>query len=113
VAYKIYAYWSAPKPEDVEAFEEYYASTHVPRAEAVPNLVEIVTTRTSDGFEGGETEHYRVAEMVFESEGALAESAESEAWATMRGCSGDIIERFGVTLTVEMGEPVRGNPIAS
>src|SRR2546430_2377489 len=37
VAYKLYAYWSAPKPEDVEAFEQYYAETHVPRAAAVPN----------------------------------------------------------------------------
>lgn len=102
--YKLFAYWSAPKPEDVEEFEKYYAETHVPRASAVPNLLKINTTRTADGFEGGETEHYRVAEMVFESPAALAESAESEEWATMRGCSGDIIERFGVTLTVEMGE---------
>ncbi|MBS1880247.1 MAG: EthD family reductase [Actinobacteria bacterium] len=104
MAYKLYAYWSAPKPEDVEAFEEYYANTHVPRAAAVPNLKAIVTTRTADGFEGGATDHYRVAEMVFASAEALAESAESEEWATMRACSGDIIERFGVELRVEMGE---------
>jgi uncharacterized protein (TIGR02118 family) len=112
VPYKIFAYWSAPQPEDVEAFEEYYASTHVPRASAVPNLRSITTTRTADGFEGGETEHYRVAEMEFDSAEAMAESEASEAWATMRGCSGDIIERFGVTLTVEMGEPVEGTPTA-
>lgn len=112
MAYKIYAYWSAPKPEDVEAFEEHYASTHVPLAAKVPHLTEIITTRTADGFEGGETEHYRVAEMVFESPEALASSEESDAWAAMRADSGGIIERFGVTLTVEMGEPVRGNPSA-
>lgn len=111
--YKLFAYWSAPKAEDVEAFEEYYASTHVPRAAAVPNLTEIKTTRTADGFEGGETPHYRVAEMVFDSAEAMAESAESEAWAEMRQCSGDIIERFGVSLTVEMGEEVTGTPTAS
>jgi len=110
VAYKLFAYWSAPKPEDVDAFEEYYANTHVPRASAVPGLLEITTTRTSDGFEGGETPHYRVAEMVFESPEAMAESAESDAWAEMRQCSGDIIERFGVSLTVEMGEAVEGKP---
>jgi uncharacterized protein (TIGR02118 family) len=112
VTYKLFAYWSAPKPEDVDAFEEYYASTHVPRASAVPNLTEIVTTRTADGFEGGETPHYRVAEMSFDSAEAMAESAASDAWAEMRQCSGDIIERFGVTLTVEMGETKVGTPTA-
>jgi uncharacterized protein (TIGR02118 family) len=113
MAYKLYAYWSAPKPEDVEAFEEYYHSTHVPRAAAVPGLKAITTTRTSDGFEGGATPHYRVAEMEWESAEALGESAKSEEWAAMRACSGDIIERFGVTLTVEMGEPVVGQPTAT
>lgn len=110
MSYKIFAYWSAPEPEDVAAFEEYYESTHVPRAAAVPNLVAITTTRTADGFEGNDPLHYRVAEMEFESAAAMAESAESEAWATMRACSGDIIERFGVTLTVEAGEPLEGTP---
>jgi uncharacterized protein (TIGR02118 family) len=110
VAYKLFAYWSAPKPEDVDDFERYYAETHVPRASAVPNLAEIITTRTSDGFEGGETPHYRVAEMVFASKEAMAESEGSDAWAQMRQCSGDIIERFGVSLTVEMGEVVEGRP---
>jgi len=112
VPYKLYAYWSAPKPEDVEEFERYYAETHVPRAAAVPNLVGINLTRTKDGFEGGETEHYRVAEMIFDSAEAMAESEGSEAWATMRGCSGDIIERFGVTLTVESGDVVEGKGTA-
>jgi uncharacterized protein (TIGR02118 family) len=112
VPYKLYAYWSAPKPEDVDAFEEYYASTHVPRAAAVPKLLGINTTRTSEGFEGGETDHYRVAEMIFESLEAMAESEQSEEWATMRACSGDIIERFGVSLTVESGEIEEGTGTA-
>jgi uncharacterized protein (TIGR02118 family) len=104
MSYKLYAYWSAPKPEDEQAFEDYYKSTHVPRAAAVPNLERIITTRTSDGFEGGETPHFRVAEMVFPSRQAMDESAQSPEWAEMRQCSADIIGRFGVTLTVEMGE---------
>lgn len=107
--YKLFAYWSAPKPEDVEAFEEYYASTHVPRAAAVPELERIVTTRTTDGFEGNDPMHYRIAEMVFADKGAMGRSAESPEWAEMRGCSGDIIERFGVTLTVEAGEETIGD----
>ncbi len=102
--YKLYAYWSAPKPEDVAEFEEYYASTHVPRAAAVPHLKELNLTRTADGFEGGATDHYRVAEMVYDSAADLAASTESPEWAEMRECSGGIIERYGVTMSVEMGE---------
>ena len=111
--YKLYAYWSAPKDEDVEDFERYYAETHVPRASAVPNLIAINTTRTADGFEGGATDHYRVAEMVFDTAAAMAESEGSEEWATMRACSGDIIERFGVELRVESGDIVEGKPTAA
>lgn len=111
--YKLFAYWSAPKPEDVEAFEEYYASTHVPRAAAVPELERIVTTKCTDGFEGGDPIHYRIAEMVFADSDAMARSAESDEWALMRQCSGDIIERFGVSLTVEMGEETIGTPGAA
>ena len=104
--YKLYSYWSAPKPEDVEAFEEYYLSTHCPKAEAVPHLERLVTTRTTDGFEGGEPIHYRIAEMVFADSEALARCEESSEWTTLRECSGTMIERFGVTLTVEAGEEV-------
>jgi uncharacterized protein (TIGR02118 family) len=113
VSYKLFAYWSAPKPEDVDAFEAYYAETHVPRASAVPHLERIVTTRTTDGFEGAGSLHYRIAEMVFESKEAMAQAAGSPEWAEMRGCSGDIIERFGVTLTVEAGDEVIGTPTAA
>lgn len=106
--YKLYAYWSAPKAEDVHEFERYYAETHVPRASAVPHLIALNTTRTADGFEGGATDHYRVAEMVFDTAEKMAESEGSEEWATMRACSGDIIERFGVTLSVESGTVEEG-----
>jgi len=111
--YKLFAYWSAPKPEDVDAFEQYYADTHVPRAAAVPELKRIVTTLCTDGFEGGEPLHYRIAEMVFDDAAAMGRRAEAPEWAEMRQCSGDIIERFGVSLTVEMGEETIGEPTAA
>lgn len=104
--YKLYSYWSAPKPEDVEAFEDYYASTHCPKAEVVPGLARLVTSRTNEGFEGGESIHYRIAEMVFPDKAAFQAATESEQWTTLRACSGTMIERFGVSLTVEAGEEV-------
>lgn len=104
--YKLYSYWSAPKPEDVEAFEEYYASTHCPKAEVVPNLERLVITRTNEGFEGTEPMHYRIAELTFADKAAFEECAASPEWTTLRECSGTMIERFGVTLKVEAGEEV-------
>lgn len=104
--YKLYSYWSAPKPEDVEAFEEYYATVHCPKAEVVPNLERLVLSRTNEGFEGGEPIHYRIAELVFPDKAAMEECARSEEWKTLRECSGTMIDRFGVSLTVEAGEEV-------
>lgn len=104
--YKIYSYWSAPKAEDAEAFEEYYLSTHCPKAEVVPELERLVLTKTTDGFEGGEPLHYRIAELAFADKEALARCEASPEWTTLRECSGAMIERFGVSLTVEAGEEV-------
>lgn len=103
--YKLYAYWTAPKPEDIDAFERYYLGTHVPRAAAVPELKRLVATRL-EGFEGQPPRYYRLAEMVFDDKDAMARSATSPEWAAMRQCSGDIIAKFGVTLTVDLGDEV-------
>ena len=104
--YKLYSYWSAPRPDQVEEFEEYYRSTHCPKAEVVPNLRRLVLTRTNEGFEGNEPLHYRIAELAFEDKAAFEECAASPEWTTLRECSGTMIERFGVSLTVEAGEEV-------
>lgn len=108
--YKLYAFWSAPKPEDRESFEEYYNNTHVPRAAAVPHLESIVTTLTTDGLEGAEPATYRVAEMSFADRAAYEASTKSPEWAEMRACAGDIISRYGVSLTVALGDEVVGKP---
>jgi hypothetical protein len=41
--------------------------------------------------------------MFFDSPKAMEESAQSEVWQAMRDDAGQMIERFGVTLTVGMG----------
>lgn len=110
--YKIVAVWSAPKPEDVESFEEYYADTHVPLAANVPELRRLVLTRTSDGLEGNAPAFYRVAELHFDDRDALERSAHSAEWTQMREDAGKMIERFGVGLTVGIGTEVE-SPVAS
>jgi uncharacterized protein (TIGR02118 family) len=101
--YKIVALWSAPKAEDVEAFEAYYRDTHVPKATVVPNLRKIALTRIDAGLEGAPTPFYRVAELYFDSPEAMERSAHSDLWRSMREDAGEMIERFGVTLTVGLG----------
>jgi uncharacterized protein (TIGR02118 family) len=109
--YKLYAFWSAPSENDREAFEKHYQEVHFPLAAKVPHLVSIAESVTSDAFEGAEPLHYRIAEMVFADKDALAASAETEEWAIMRQDSGLLIEKFGVGLTVAMGDVVVSDPL--
>ena len=102
--YTLYALWSAPDDEDVEAFEEHYEETHAPLAASVPNLNKLVTTRASEGLEGGDPAYYRIAEMEFDSQEALHEAEESEEWTKVREDAGELIEEFGVSLEVAIGE---------
>lgn len=110
--YKLYAFWSAPQPADEAAFEEHYLTTHFPLAAAVPHLESIGESVTSDRFEGAPRVYYRIAEMLFADKAAFQASTESPEWATMRADSGQIIGRFGVSLTCAMGDVVVSAPAA-
>jgi uncharacterized protein (TIGR02118 family) len=101
--YKIVALWSAPKPADVQAFEQYYREVHVPKASVVPGLRKIALTRIETGLEGAAAPFYRVAELYFDTPEAMKESEQSSLWRGMREDAGKMIERFGVTLTVGLG----------
>jgi uncharacterized protein (TIGR02118 family) len=101
--YTLYAVWSRPADADIEAFEAHYTGTHAPLARAVPNLRRFLTTRTVDGLAGGDPAFYRVAEMSFDSKHALEAAEESEQWGKVRADAGVLIERFGVTMSVAMG----------
>lgn len=109
--YKLYAFWSAPDAADTEAFEKHYVDVHFPLAAAVPHLMSIAESITSDGFEDAEPLYYRIAEMLFPDKAALIASAESDEWAAMRADSGVLIERFGVELTVAMGDVAVSDPL--
>lgn len=101
--YKLIALWSAPKDEDVEGFERAYIDDHVRLAAEVPGMAKLVLTRTDTGLEGGEPAVYRVAEMVFDSPEALEQAEHSDEWRLVRENAGEIIERYGVTLSVAIG----------
>ena len=98
------AIWSAPDEEQQDEFEDHYTEVHAPLAASIPNLKELATTRTEEGLEGDDPAFYRVAEMVFESEEALHEAEQTEEWTELREDAGEMVERFGVTLEVGIGE---------
>jgi uncharacterized protein (TIGR02118 family) len=101
--YKLIACWSAPKPEDREAFEAHYRDVHAPKAQAVPELRRLVLTLTEAGLEGNPPAFHRIAEMFYEDPEALARSADSPAFKALRADAGEMTERFGVTLDVGIG----------
>jgi uncharacterized protein (TIGR02118 family) len=104
--YKLYALWSAPKAEDAEEFERLYTERHAVLAAATPGMRKFIVSRTDTGLEGAEPAYYRVAELIFDSQEALEEAEHSEEWRRVREDAGKLIEQFGVTLSVAMGEEI-------
>ena len=58
------------RPSDPDAFEEYYANTHLPMVQKMPDLLRYEAARAvaaPDGSpEGGEPPYYRIFEGYFE-----------------------------------------------
>jgi uncharacterized protein (TIGR02118 family) len=53
-------------PDDPEAFEEYYAGTHMPMVPKIPNLIRYEVARVVGTPNGGEPPYYRIFEGYFE-----------------------------------------------
>ncbi|MFF3573368.1 EthD family reductase [Nocardia jiangxiensis] len=105
MSYKLVATWSAPKAEDEAEFERYYIEDHVPVAANLPYLKRLVLTKTDGKSEdGGEPPYYRVAELIFDSQEELEKCSASTQWTAMREDAGALIDRFGVTLEMGLGE---------
>jgi uncharacterized protein (TIGR02118 family) len=65
-------------PEDAAAFEEYYASTHLPIAAKIPNVQRFEAGKESPHPDGGETPYHRIAELWFEDMDQLQRSMGSD-----------------------------------
>ena len=59
------------RPADVEAFEDYYLSTHVPLARKVPGILDVEVTRFQPGPDGTLPKYHLMAELTFEDPAAL------------------------------------------
>ena len=86
-------------PTDAAAFEDYYASTHLPLIAKVPGILRREPGRVVAAPDGSEPPYYRIDEVWFEDAGKLQASLGSpEGQAT----AGDL-ENFatgGVTLLI-------------
>jgi uncharacterized protein (TIGR02118 family) len=92
VSTRIVALWH--KPNDVEGFEQHYASTHLPLARALPGLQEAVTSKALDGV------YYRVATLVFENADALGSAFGSEQAQKLLADTEHMQKTFGATVDI-------------
>jgi uncharacterized protein (TIGR02118 family) len=61
-------------PEDPDAFEEYYANSHVPLVHKIPNLQHFYQGKVVATPDGSDPPYYRVGELCFESMDQLQSS---------------------------------------
>lgn len=102
--FKLVALWSPPKPADRAAFETAYINVHAPLARALPNLAGLDTILLGEGLEGSAPDYHRVAVMSWPDKAAFERDGHTPEWTALRTDAGQMIERFGVTLTSSMGE---------
>ena len=62
------------QPEDPAAFDEHYASTHVPLVEKIPNLRRFEAGKVLGTPDGSAPPFYYLAELWFDDAAALASS---------------------------------------
>jgi uncharacterized protein (TIGR02118 family) len=101
--FKLVALWSAPQAQERDAFEKDYLGTHAPLARRVPHLAGLETILVGEGLEGSAAPFHRTAVMIWPDKASFERCEKSPAWAALRADAGQMIERYGVTLTSFMG----------
>lgn len=71
-------------PEDPDAFEEYYANTHLPLAAKIPNVQRFEAGRVA-AADDGEPPYHRIAELWFETAQQMRESLASPEGSAAAG----------------------------
>lgn len=64
-------------PKDEQAFEAYYAQTHMPIAAKVRGVARLELTQFVPGPSGEKPAYYRMAELYFDSEAQMKASLDS------------------------------------
>jgi uncharacterized protein (TIGR02118 family) len=87
------------KPEDPSAFDAYYAATHAPLAEKIPNLRRFEHGKALGSADGSEAPYYYIAELSFDDPDALQAAMSSPEG---QAAGGDVAKfaTGGVTMLV-------------
>ena len=93
------------KPDDVEGFEQHYREVHVPIAQRWPGVRATRGTRLVSTPRGGEPAYHLLFEADFDSDEEMAAALRSEAGAEAARDARDMVERFGVEVTMALGQP--------
>lgn len=110
--YKLYAVWTHPAADQVEAFERHYQEVHAPLAAAIPGLRRLILTRTADSLGEEPSLFHRIAELWFDDEAALlAGEASPEGQAAIADAAA-MQQRFGCKLLSPAG-PATQHPLPS
>jgi len=64
-------------PADPAAFDDHYLTVHAPLARAMPGLLHFESGRFVAAADGGDLTYYRVAELTFADQDALAAASTS------------------------------------
>jgi uncharacterized protein (TIGR02118 family) len=102
--YKAVGFWSWPAEHDLDAFEHHYQNVHFPLAERLPGIRRLTAVRAGDDARG--SGFFRVAEVYWDDRAGFERAAASEEWQAMARDAGQLMERFGVTLTSATGEEI-------
>jgi hypothetical protein len=69
----------------------------------VPGLAGLDTILVGEGLEGSAPPFHRTAVMTWPDKAAFKRCEQSQEWHALRADAGQMIERYGVTLTSFMG----------
>ncbi|MPZ73429.1 MAG: EthD family reductase [Nitriliruptorales bacterium] len=93
-----------PKPDDVEAFDEYYRTTHLPIAKSWPGMTAYTVTRFSATPRGTEAPYYLMAVAEWQTDEEMAAALRSDAGVASARDAKMMASQFGVTPTMMLGD---------
>ena len=95
-------------PNDARAFEDYYRSTHMDIMRRWPGVVSSAMTVFAGTPRGGEAPFALKGEVHFDSREDFMAAMGSDAGAESQKDARTMVERFGVDLTMMVGETESG-----
>lgn len=93
------------KPDDVEGWEEYYRSTHIPLVQQWPDVQSVKVVRFSGTPRGTEGPYHAMALVEWETEEQMAAALRSEQGMAAAKDAMAMAERFGTPPVMLLGSP--------